>query len=264
MIAEIICVGTELLLGDIVNTNAQYISKEMARLGVDVYFQTVVGDNSDRVKEALEVAVKRSDLIITTGGLGPTKDDLTKEAVAEFFGRKLVLDEKVKKHVQDKLESFGIIELNEGQLKQAMIPEGAKAVNTPLGLAPGIILVDDNKAVVMLPGPPKEMKALLAECCRIFITPLSDHVFVSINIKCKGPSQMPLAQIGEAPIADQLGELLDSENPTVATYAKDDGVLIRVTASGRTREEALALMKPVVTKIADILKDKIDWVKEAV
>lgn len=264
MIAEIICVGTELLLGDIVNTNAQHISKEMAKMGVDVYFQTVVGDNAERVAQALEAATKRSDVIIMTGGLGPTKDDLTKEVVADFFGRKLVLSEQVKKHIKDRLESFGIIEMSEAQLKQAMIPEGAKAINNPIGMAPGIILVDGNKAVVMLPGPPKEMKLLLTECCRLFLSPLSDHVFVSINIKCKGLSQMPFSEIGEAPVAEILGDILDSENPTVATYAREDGVLIRVTASGKTREEALALMKPVVTRIAELLRDRIDWVKEAV
>ena len=105
------------------------------------------------------------------------------------------------------------------------------------------------------------MKAVLAECCHLFINRLSDQVFVSINIKCKGPDELPLREIGEAPVADLLGDILDNENPTVATYAKEDGVLIRVTASGKTREDALTAMQPVVTKIAEILAGKIAWVK---
>ena len=129
---------------------------------------------------------------------------------------------------------------------------------TFLGMAQG------DKAIVMLPGPPKEMKAVLAECCHLFINRLSDQVFVSINIKCKGPDELPLREIGEAPVADLLGDILDNENPTVATYAKEDGVLIRITASGKTREDALTAMQPVVTKIAEILAGKIAWVKEEV
>lgn len=262
MVAEIVCVGTELLLGDIVNTNAQYISKEMARMGIDLYYHTVVGDNGERVKEVLKVALERSDLIIMTGGLGPTKDDLTKEAAASFFNKKLVFDVKQYQHIKKKLESYGINEMADSQKKQAMVPEGSLVVTNPIGLAPGIIMAQGDKAIVMLPGPPKEMKAVLSECCRLFISRLSDHVFVSINIKIKGPDELPLGVIGEGPIADQLGDLLDNDNPTVATYAKEDGVLIRVTASGKTREEALVLMKPVVTKIAEILRGKIAWVKE--
>ncbi|MCD8020702.1 MAG: damage-inducible protein CinA [Clostridiales bacterium] len=262
MVAEIVCVGTELLLGNIVNTNAQYISKEMARLGIDLYYQTVVGDNEERLSNVLKTALERSDLIIMTGGLGPTKDDLTKEVAAAFFGKELVFDKKTYEHVKNKLESYGIHQMTESQKKQAMVPEGSLVVANTVGLAPGIIMAQGEKAIVMLPGPPKEMKAVLGECCQLFIKRLSDHVFVSINIKCKGPDEMPLREIGEAPIADLLGEILDSENPTVATYAKEDGVLIRVTAAGKTREEALILMKPVVTKIAEILAGKIAWVKE--
>ena len=230
MVAEIVCVGTELLLGDIVNTNAQHISKELAHIGIDLYYQTVVGDNKERVWNVLDTALKRADLIIMTGGLGPTKDDLTKEVAASFFGKKLVFHEQTYEHVRKRLESYGISEM----------------------------------AIVMLPGPPKEMKAVLSECCHLFINRLSDQVFVSINIKCKGPDELPLKEIGEAPVADLLGDILDNENPTVATYAKEDGVLIRVTASGKTREEALTAMQPVVTKIAEILAGKIAWVKEEV
>ena len=248
MVAEIVCVGTELLLGDIVNTNAQHISKELAHIGIDLYYQTVVGDNKERVWNVLDTALKRSDLIIMTS----------------FFGKKLVFHEQTYEHVRKKLESYGINEMTESQKKQALVPEGSLVVTNPAGLAPGIIMAQGDKAIVMLPGPPKEMKAVLAECCHLFINRLSDQVFVSINIKCKGPDELPLREIGEAPVADLLGDILDNENPTVATYAKEDGVLIRVTASGKTREDALTAMQPVVTKIAEILAGKIAWVKEEV
>ncbi|MCI6858554.1 MAG: molybdopterin-binding protein [Eubacterium sp.] len=264
MVAEIVCVGTELLLGDIVNTNAQYISKELAHIGIDLFYQTVVGDNKERLSAVLDTALSRSDLIITTGGLGPTKDDLTKEVAAEFFGKKLVFHEKTFQHVKKRLESYGIYNMTESQKKQAMVPEGALVVTNPAGMAPGIIMAQGDKAIVMLPGPPKEMKVVLRECCHLFINRLSDQVFVSINIKCKGPDELPLKEIGEAPVADLLGDILDNENPTVATYAKEDGVLIRVTASGKSREDALSIMKPIVTKIAEILAGKIAWVKEEI
>lgn len=262
MSAEILCVGTELLLGDIVNTNAQYISKKLAHLGIDLYYHTVVGDNADRLSQALEVALSRSNLVIMTGGLGPTKDDMTKEITARYFGRKLQFDQTTYEHVKERLESYGIFQMTDGQKKQAMVPEDSVIIQNPEGLAPGIIMVKDGKAVVMLPGPPKEMKALLEKACDMFLNKLSNQVLVSINIKCKGPDEMPLKEIGEGPIADQLGDILDNENPTVATYAKEDGVLIRVTASGKDREDALVIMKPVVTRIAEILGSKIAWVKE--
>lgn len=262
MTAEIISVGTEILLGDIVNTNAQYIAKELARMGIDLYFQTVVGDNPERLKKTLETAFQRSELVITTGGLGPTKDDLTKEVAAKVMERNLVFHEETYKHVKEKLESYGISQMTESQKKQAIVPDNSLVITNPVGLAPGLIIAKGDRALVMLPGPPKEMKAVFAECSRLFISKLSDHVFVTINIKCKGPDEMPLKEIGEAPIADLLGDILDNENPTVATYAKEDGVLIRVTASGVTREDALVLIKPIVTQIADILRNKIAWVKE--
>ncbi|MBR0381493.1 MAG: damage-inducible protein CinA [Eubacterium sp.] len=260
--AEILCVGTELLLGDIVNTNAQYISKKLAHLGIDLYYHTVVGDNADRLKGALEVALSRSNLIIMTGGMGPTKDDLTKEITAEYFGKRLRFDETTYEHVKNRLESYGIFNMTEGQKKQAMVPEDSIIIQNPEGLAPGIIMAKGEQAVVMLPGPPKEMKALLELACSMFLNRLSTQVFVSINIKLKGPDELPLKVIGEGPVADELGDILDSSNPTVATYAKEDGVLIRVTAAGKDREDALVIMKPVVTKIAEILGNRIAWVKE--
>ena len=264
MNAEIISVGTELLLGHTVNTDTTIVARALSDLGINLLYACTVGDNEGRLKLALEQALQRSDLVITTGGLGPTKDDLTKEVAASFFGKKLVFHEQTYEHVRKKLESYGINEMTESQKKQALVPEGSLVVTNPAGLAPGIIMAQGDKAIVMLPGPPKEMKAVLAECCHLFINRLSDQVFVSINIKCKGPDELPLREIGEAPVADLLGDILDNENPTVATYAKEDGVLIRVTASGKTREDALTAMQPVVTKIAEILAGKIAWVKEEV
>ena len=205
MVAEIISVGTELLLGNIVNTNAQYIAKEMAKMGIDLYYQSVVGDNEERLSNVLKTALERSDLIITTGGLGPTKDDLTKEVAASYFGKQLVFDKKTYEHVKQRLESYGISQMTKSQEKQAMVPEGALVITNPAGLAPSIIMAQGNKAIIMLPGPPKEMKALFAECSRLYINRLSDHVFVSINIKVKGPDEMPLSVIGEAPMPISWG-----------------------------------------------------------
>lgn len=135
MVAEIISVGTELLLGNIVNTNAQYIAKEMAKMGIDLYYQSVVGDNEERLSNVLKTALERSDLIITTGGLGPTKDDLTKEVAASYFGKQLVFDKKTYEHVKQRLESYGISQMTKSQEKQAMVPEGALVITNPAGLA---------------------------------------------------------------------------------------------------------------------------------
>lgn len=263
MVAEIISVGTELLLGDIVNTNAQYIAKKLAHIGIDVYYQTVVGDNSERLKSALNIAFDRADMVILTGGLGPTKDDLTKELVAEYFGKKLVLDEEVLKNVVEKVLSFGKIEITDSIKKQAFVPEGCLVLHNAWGTAPGMVVAKDGKTAILLPGPPSEMKPLFDECCSVVLNKLSDKVFVSMNIKLKGPGEAPGEDIGEAPVAEKIAAFLDYRNPTVATYAKPDGCVIRVTASASNREEALMLIAPVISGITDILAPVMKEVYES-
>jgi len=159
MRAELIAVGTEILLGDIVNTNAQFLSKELASIGIGVYNQEVVGDNEERLFEALEIALNRSDMVITTGGLGPTDDDLTKETACKYFGMKMELH---KKSYDELVKYFNKVgkELTDNNLKQAYFPKEAKVLDNPNGTAPGAILEKDNKIIVILPGPPREMKPM--------------------------------------------------------------------------------------------------------
>lgn len=263
MVAEIISVGTEILLGDIVNTNAQYIAKQLAHKGIDVYYQTVVGDNYDRLKSALNIAFDRADIVVMTGGLGPTKDDMTKELVADYFGKKLVFDQKVYDNVEQKAFEFGVKEISESIKKQAYVPEDALIIHNDWGTAPGMVLAKDGKAAIMLPGPPSEMKPLFEECCKLFLNKLSDRVLVSMNIKLKGPGEAPGNEIGEAPVADKISAFLDLKNPTVATYAKPDGCVIRVTAAASDREEALELIAPVISGLTDILAPVMKEVYES-
>ena len=263
MVAEIISVGTEILLGDILNTNAQYIEKKLANIGIDVYYQTVVGDNYERLKSALNIAFDRADIVVLSGGLGPTKDDLTKELVADYFGKKLIFDQKVYDNVEKRGFEFGLKVISESIKKQAYVPEDALIVHNEWGTAPGMILAKDGKAAIMLPGPPSEMKPLFDQCCDLFLNKLSDQVLVSMNIRLKGPSEAPGSEIGEAPVADKIAKFLDLKNPTVATYAKPDGCIIRVTAAASNREEALGMIAPVISGLTDILAPVMKEVYES-
>jgi nicotinamide-nucleotide amidase len=255
MTAELISVGTEILLGNIVNTNAQYLAKRLADLGIEVYYQTVVGDNPERIESALDIAYSRAQLVILTGGLGPTKDDLTKEMLISYFGKKPVLDETALDMLDKRLKALGFTEMSEGLRKQAIVPSDSTILYNHNGTAPSCIMEQDGKVCILLPGPPKEMKPMFEECCERYLNGVSGRVFVSVNIKMLDFEHAPVTIVGEAPCSDRLGELLDGENPTVATYAKDDGCLIRVTASGKTREEAEELLAPVVEKCRAALKE---------
>ena len=263
MIAEILCVGTEILLGDIVNTNAQFLSKELARLGISVHYQTVVGDNADRIKSALNIGFSRADMIIMTGGLGPTKDDLTKEMLAEYFNRKLVLDQKAYDMLEKKIFKFGMKTISDSNRKQALVPENAIILYNYHGTAPGYILENDGKTAILFPGPPKEMEPMFKNACELYLNKLAKATIVSMNVKMKGRGEDSAENTGESSIADKITNLLDYTNPTVATYAKDDGVLIRVTASAESREDALALIKPVIDEIKGILGNTIAHIDEA-
>ena len=263
MVAEIISVGTELLLGDIVNTNAQYIAKKLAHAGIEVYYQTVVGDNPDRLKLALNIAFARADMVILTGGFGPTKDDLTKELVAEYFDKKLVFDEEVYANVEEKAFAFGVKVISESIKKQAYVPEGALIFKNNVGTAPGMVVAKDGKTAILLPGPPEEMHPIFDECCDVFLNRISDKVFVSMNIRLKGPKEAPGNEIGEAPVADKISAYLDYKNPTVAIYVKPEGCVIRITAAATDREEALKLIAPVISGITDILAPVMKEVYES-
>ncbi|MDO5548738.1 MAG: molybdopterin-binding protein [Eubacteriales bacterium] len=262
MTAELISVGTEILLGNIVNTNAQYLAKKLADLGIEVYYQTVVGDNPERIRSALDIAYSRAQMVILTGGLGPTKDDLTKEMLISYFGKKPVLDQTAYEMLEQHLKELDV-PMSDGLRKQAIVPDDSMILYNHHGTAPGCIMEQDGKVCILLPGPPKEMKPMFEECCERYLNGIRDKVFVSMNIKMLDFDHAPVAVVGEAPVADALGELLDSENPTVATYAKDDGCLIRVTASAADREEALALANAMVEKCRAILKEEyIRYIRE--
>ena len=259
MVVELISVGTELLLGNIVNTNAQYLSRQLSKLGLDCYYQTVVGDNPERIKAALDVAYSRGDMVILTGGLGPTKDDLTKEMLMDYFNKEVVLDEEAWGMMKERMTRLGFTEFTDSQKKQAYVPKEAIIMYNHHGTAPGCIMEHNGKYCLLFPGPPKEMQPMFEEYALPYLKQFSDKVFVSINIKMVSKDVAPITIVGEGPCAERLGDLCDNENPTVATYAKEDGCLIRVTAAAKDRDSALELLQPMVEKCKKALGE--DYIK---
>lgn len=221
MKCEIISVGTELLLGQIANTNSKFISEMLTTLGIDVYFQTNVGDNKSRLLECLKIASERSDLIILTGGLGPTIDDLTKETVAEFFSLRLIEDIDTKLKIQSYFERSKR-NLTQNNYKQALFPEGAKILPNDNGTAPGFIIEKNKKIVVVLPGPPAELIPMFKNYVYSYLKPLSDEIIVSKVIKMFG--------ISESQVDEMVNNLLVSQNPTVAPLVGNGIVTLRITA----------------------------------
>ena len=249
MKAEIIAVGTEILLGDIINSNAQYLAQELAALGIDMYYQQVVGDNESRILHAFEEAYSRSDIIITTGGLGPTEDDLTKEAAAKYFNKELLPHEESIEKIKNYFK-FRERKMTENNLKQGLIPEGAIVINNNNGTAPGVIIEKNNKIMIILPGPPKEMKPMFEETVKPYLQKRSDSILVSRVVKILG--------IGESAVANELKDIMDAQtNPTIAPYAKEVGVMLRITAKAKTQEEALNLIKPVEEEIKNRLGENV-------
>lgn len=249
MKAEILAVGTEILLGDIVNTNAQYIAKRLADIGIGVYHQTVVGDNEERLLKAYELAFERADIVIATGGLGPTKDDLTKEIGAKYFHKELILDEDSLNQIEVFFSRLNR-PIGETNKKQAYIPEGARILSNPNGTAPGCIIDENNKILVMLPGPPKEMIPMFENHVVPYIEKFSDGVLVSKVLRVVG--------MGESTMAEIVEDIMDKfTNPTVAPYAKDFEAILRITAKAKTKEEAEKLIIPVEKEIRNRLGDNI-------
>lgn len=237
MKAEIIAVGTELLLGDILNTNARFLSQQLSFLGIDVYYQEVVGDNPNRMKEVIHQAVGRSDVVILSGGLGPTEDDLTKEITAEYFGLPMYFDESVMEEMTRYLNG----NVPPANKKQAYIPEGATVIHNPYGTAPGIIIDCDGKIAVLLPGPPRELEPLFLEQVAPFLKSRSEFVMKSKVLRLFGS--------GESSVAEKVKDLMDSANPTLAPYAKDSEVTLRITAKAQSSEEADALICGMQEKV---------------
>ena len=241
--AEILCVGTELLLGDIVNTDAAFISRRLAALGINQYSQSVVGDNPERLKSALSLAISRSDLVILTGGLGPTYDDLTKETAAELMSRKLFMHEESLERLRARIERSGH-EMTENNKKQALIPEGSVVFRNDYGTAPGMAIEDleKGKIVILLPGPPRECEPMFVEQAEPYLKKFSDHELVS---KC-----LNIFGMGESKVESILHDMMTGwTNPTVAPYAKDGEVLLRVTAAGKNDAECAALCDKAIAEI---------------
>lgn len=241
MKAEIITVGTEILLGDIVNTNSQYLAKELASLGVEVYYQSTVGDNESRLLKSFDEALKRSDLVITTGGLGPTNDDITKEVASKYFNQDLELHEKTWNEIKKYFDRLGKIP-TENNKKQAYFPKDALILENKKGTAPGAILKKDGKTIIILPGPPREMKSMFDDSVKPYLLSLTENVLVSKTLRAYG--------IGESSLEEQIIDIINEQtNPTIAPYAKEMEVTLRVTAKAKDENNAINLIDPVVEKI---------------
>ena len=244
--AELIAVGTELLLGNIANTDAQMLSKGLSALGINVYYHTVVGDNPQRLKAAVEVAKGRADIIITTGGLGPTCDDLTKNVLAECFGRKLVYDEASAQRIRDYFQQLHPGRpMTENNLQQAYLPEGCTIFSNDWGTAPGCAFEADGVRVIMLPGPPNECTPMFEHRAVPYLRALADGVIASRTLK--------LFVMGESAVEAKLRDRMNAlTNPTLAPYAKTGEVELRITAKSATVEEARALIVPVEEEVRDM------------
>lgn len=243
MKAEIITVGTEILLGDIVNTNSQYLAKELASLGIEVYHQSSVGDNENRLLQSFDESFKRSDIVITTGGLGPTKDDITKEVACKYFDQELELHEESLTRIKEYFNRLGI-EMSENNKKQAYFPINSKILKNNNGTAPGVILEKNNKIIIVLPGPPREMKLMFETEVKPYLEDVTDNVLVSETIRTFG--------IGESSLENKISDIIENQtNPTIAPYVGDMEVRLRVMAKAKNEQEAKMLIDPVVNQIED-------------
>ncbi len=246
MTVELISVGTELLLGNIVNTNANYLSQKCAQLGFSLYYQVTVGDNEGRLCESIRTALNRSDILILTGGLGPTQDDMTKEAVAKIMERELIMDDASRERIASYFRFRYQKEVNsvvtENNWKQALKIDGSIVVENNNGTAPGYIVEQEGKTVILMPGPPNEMIPMFEEAIYPYLTKKQNKIFVSKMVKICG--------IGESKAETDIMDLINAQtNPTIAPYAKNGEVHFRVTASADHKEEAVKLIQPVVEEL---------------
>jgi len=241
MKAEILCIGTELLHGDITNTNAKNISAKLAEIGIDVYYHSVVGDNPERIKKAFELALDRVDLVLTTGGLGPTQDDITKKAAADYFNLEMVFDEVSSNHIKNIYKRFSR-EMTENNLRQAYFPKGSKILKNICGTANGCIIEKSGKVAVMMPGPPIEMNTMLDREVMTYLEKKSDSVVVGEKIIVTG--------LGESTAETLIMDLIKNQkNPTIAPFAGKGKVIFRITAKAASREEANKLIEPIKQEV---------------
>jgi len=247
MKAEIVAIGTEILLGDIVNTNAQFLSRELAALGVGVYYHTTVGDNFERIRDVFAQAFERCDMVIATGGLGPTADDISKEVGAAYFGLEMLLHRESLDQIEGFFKRVGAV-MTENNRRQAMMPEGAMVLKNNNGTAPGCIIEQHGKILVFLPGPPREMEAMYRESVQGYLAAKSDSILLSRTIRLSG--------IGESAMETAVADILAGQtNPTIAPYAtnRPGETILRITALAKDENEAQSLIKPVAQAIYERL-----------
>jgi len=250
MVAELIAVGTELLLGNVANTDAQIISQGLSALGITVLHHTVVGDNPQRLAEALETARNRADIIITTGGLGPTYDDLTKQTICKTFHRELELHEDILEDLKTWFQTKMGKKMPENNIQQAMLPVDCTIFDNPVGTAPGCAFVEDGVHVLMLPGPPFECRYMFEHRAAPYLEKLTDGVIVSHEIRVFG--------MGESAVEEALHEPMTTlTNPTLAPYAKTNECMVRATARAESREKAEELLTPLVREVCETLGDVV-------
>lgn len=257
MVVELISVGTELLLGNIVNTNAAYLSEKCAELGMSLYYEVTVGDNEERLLDTVTTAINRSDVIILTGGLGPTQDDLTKETVAKALNLPIVEDRHTRERIENHFKRSNYKVITENNWKQASIIEGCKVVDNQNGTAPGLIVeTQEGKRVILLPGPPNEMIPMFENDIYEYLNQINPNVIYSKMVKICG--------IGESMVETEITDLIEAQsNPTIAPYAKSGEVHLRVTASAPSVEEAKKLVKPIVKELKDRFKQNVYTTDEA-
>lgn len=249
MKSEIISVGSEILIGDIIDTNSEYISKRLAELGINCYFHTSVGDNEIRLSKTIETALERSDVVFLSGGLGPTYDDKTKEITARVLGLELVYDEDTFKRIEA-IFSKSNRKLTDNNKKQAYVPKGSKILTNYNGTAPGILIEHDEKVVVLLPGPPHEMKEMFEHWVIPYFSEKTGKTIVSHRIY--------LFDIGESYVEEILNEeMVHYENPTIAPYSGSDGIYLRITASADSKDKAEKLIEPVLQHVLNTFKEYV-------
>ena len=253
---ELISVGTELLLGNIVNTNAAWLAEQCAALGLSCFYQTVVGDNEERLSAVLKTALKRSDVVILSGGLGPTADDLTKETTAKVMGRRLLMDEPSRRHIQEYFQKTSM-EIPENNWKQALIPENALAIENENGTAPGILLEEENHIVILLPGPPNELLPMFTQRIAPYLASKTGGTICSRTIKICG--------IGESRVETIIKDIMQTQtNPTIAPYAKNGEVHLRLTAQAESKEQAEVMIQPMLEELQQRFGENIYTVQEEI
>jgi|SRR5690625_2060242 len=247
MKAEIITSGTELLLGEVVDTNTPFLARELAAIGINVYHHTTVGDNPARLLDAIKIAENRADVVIVSGGLGPTEDDITKSILAKHLETELVLDEESLKKANQR---YSTEKLSEGNYRQALVLEGSTPLKNDIGMAAGIYMEKDNHVYVLLPGVPNEFEHMVKEHLLPLFTKITtkNHILRSRNLNFYG--------LPEAKVAEKLTDLIGNQtNPTIAIYAKDGIIDIRITASASTEEKCTKMLDEMEARVLNILDD---------